>query len=160
MLMKTTDKNISILQNEFNDEFENSQRNKYFVLNLYGDEYAIEISSIAAIIEAVKTLFVPGETAGTNLFIEHKCRFIPAVSLRKKLNLPEVKDQTAIIINISQTQRALIVDPVIEIEDIDINGSEKVVSAAAGSGGDFIKASCRVNGKVKNILDIEKIFSL
>jgi len=160
MLMKTVDKNISIIKHEFDDEFENSQRDKYFVLNLCGDEYAIEINSVADVIETVKTVLIPVEAPGTNLLIEHKCRFIPAVSLRKILNLPEAKDQTAIIITISQTQRALIVDPVIEIEDIDIKGTEKIVPAAAGSGGDYIKAACRVNGVVKNILDIEKIFSI
>ncbi len=158
--MKIIDKNLSILEHEFSDEFENSQRNKYLVLNLRGEEFAIEISYITEIIEKVKTIFVPGETAGTKFFIEHKNKFIPAVSLRKIFNLSEneSKDKTSIIININETQNALIVDSVLDIEDIDIENSEKTETDARRSGAGFIKMACRVNGAVKNILNMEKIF--
>ena len=156
--MKNIDKNISILEHEFNDEFENSQRNKYLVLNLRGEEYAIELSYIAEIIEPGKAVFAPNASAGTKLFIKHKDKVITAVSLKNLFNLSETetKDQTAIIINVNETQKALIVDSVMDIEDIDNSGKNAI--AITGFGGSYIKAAYRVNGVVKNILNIEKIF--
>jgi len=159
MLMKIIDKNISILEHEFNDEFENSQRDKYLVFNLCDENYALEISYVAEIIEPGKAVFFPEGTAGTIFFLEHKCRFIPAVSLRKILNRPETKDKTAIIINTGKTQRALVVDWVIDIEDIDIDKFKKTIKVN-GAGDNYIKAVCRINGHVINILSIEKIFSI
>jgi len=155
--VKNIDKNLSILEHEFSDEFENSQRNKYLVLISNGEEFAIEISYITEITESVKTIFVPGESAGTKFFIEHKDKFIPTVSLRKIFNLSEneTKNKTIIIININGTQNALSVDSVLDIEDIDIENSEKIEIAAKRSGAGFIKTARLVNGAVKNILNIE-----
>lgn len=159
--MKIIDKNLSILEHEFSDEFENSQRNKYLVLNLRGKEYAIEISFIAEIIEAEKIVFVQNASAGTQLSIMYKDKPIPAVSLKNLFKLPETKfkDKIVIIINIDETQKALLVDSVMDIEDIDIDNSQKFAVTAGAIEGNYIKAAYRLNGIVKNILNIEKIFS-
>lgn len=159
--MKIIDKNLSILENEFSDEFENSQRNKYLVLAIDGREYAIEIKYIAEIIEPGKTVFITSPQFKAGPMVKHKDKIISAVKLTNLFNLPETdkKEKTTIIINIAETQKALIVDSVMDIEDIDIENSEKITTPAGEPGGGFIKIACVMNGNPKFILNIEKIFS-
>jgi len=158
--VKIIDKNLSILEHEFSDEFEISQRSKYLVINLRGEEYAIEIKYIAEIIEPGKTVFVQSTADESKLSIKHKNKLIPAVSLKKLFNISEsdTKDKTSVIINIRETQKALIVDSVLDIEDIDIENSEKSAIAASRPGADYIKTACLANGAIKKILNMEKIF--
>jgi len=158
--VKNIYKNLSILENEFSDEFENSQRNKYLVLNLCGKEYAVELRHVTEIIKPEKVIFTQNAAVGSELSIKYKNKIIPVIDLRILFNFPETEynDKTAIIINLNEAQKALIADSVTDIEDIDIENSEKTVASATGPGVDYIKTACHIHNVVKNILNIEKLF--
>jgi len=158
--VKNIYKNLSILENEFSDEFENSQRNKYLVLNLCGKEYAVEIRHVTEIIKPEKVVFTQNTAAGSELSIKYKNKIIPVIDLRILFNFPETEynDKTAIIINLNEAQKALIADSVTDIEDIDIENSEKTLASVTGPGANYIKTACHIHNVVKNILNIEKLF--
>jgi len=137
------------------------QQNQYFLFELDGQRYAMEISVVERVIHAVELISLP-ETPDSLLgLINVGGKIIPFVNIRKKFNLPAREmnlDDRIIISRISTRKIAFIAD---NVEGIVEFSKEQIddVHQSFPEMERYIVGVGRFNDNTVLIIAIDKLFS-
>ena len=141
---------------------------KYLTFLLGREEFAIQVLKVREIIGIQDITAVPQMPAHIKGVINLRGKVIPVVDLRLKFCLPEMgyTQRTCIIVVQVQSggvalQTGIIVDEVSEVLNLaaaDIEDTPEF-GAASGSGGIYLLGMAKVKGKVKILLDIDRVLS-
>ncbi|MBN2163957.1 MAG: purine-binding chemotaxis protein CheW [Pontiellaceae bacterium] len=139
---------------------------KYLTFALAGEEYGLEILKVREIVGYQQITKVPKTTHEIKGVINLRGQVIPIMDLRGRFGMEEkdVDDQTCIIVVENEregriTPTGIIVDQVSEVLDIQIEQIEPPPQFGGSSMIDFIRGMGKIGGKVKILLDIDKVLS-
>lgn len=135
---------------------------KFLTFFLDKEEYGIEILKVQEIIGVMPITNVPGMPNYIKGVINLRGRIIPVIDLRLKLSMsPTVfSDETCfIVVRSKNISVGIIVDRVSEVIDISTQDIEEANDLAL-INSDYITGISKSNGKVKILLDIDKIISI
>ena len=135
---------------------------KFLTFFLAGEEYGIEILKVHEIIGVMPITRVP-RTPGFILgVINLRGKVIPIVDLRLKFSMAskDTDEETCIIVvRVNGVQMGILVDKVSEVRDIASGDIEDAPSFGADVQTDYIMGIGKSEGKVKLLLDIDKVLS-
>jgi len=150
----------NIEMQDFLEEEEDAQKDKYLTFRVAREDYAIEIKYVREIIRIQKITDVPDTLLFVKGVINLRGKVIPVIDIRLRFSIDErsYDDRTCIIVvNMNEILTGLIVDRVSEVIDIQ----ESQVDPPPQMGGDaksnFIQGMGKVGEAVKIILDINKL---
>jgi purine-binding chemotaxis protein CheW len=136
---------------------------KFLTFFLAGEEYGIEILKVHEIIKMMPVTPVPRTPAFIKGVINLRGKIIPIVDLRLKLGM-DTKEQTdetcTIVVQAGDLQIGIIVDKVSEVLDIAAGDIDDVPSFGGNVNSDYILGIGKTEGKVKLLLDIDKVLSM
>ncbi|MBI5878011.1 MAG: chemotaxis protein CheW [Chloroflexi bacterium] len=135
---------------------------KFLTFFLGGEEYGLEILKVHEIIGAMTITPVPRTPEYIRGVINLRGKIIPIVDVRLKFGMPAVAqtDETCIIVvQAQQTQMGIVVDKVSEVLDIAAGNIEDAPTFGSGVNTDFILGIGKSQGRVKLLLDIDKVLS-
>ena len=146
-----------------------SKKGKYLTFTLSGEEYGIAIQKVKEIIGLMDITEVPNMPSFVKGVINLRDHVILIVDLRKKFSMPEAEftDRTCIIVVESQrvdsdkgiSTIGIIVDGVSEVVNIQEEQIEEAPSFSAENDTHFILGMAKMDGKVKILLDIDKVLT-
>ncbi len=146
---------------DFDDDDEDTQKDKYLTFKIGGQYYAVEIRFVSEIVilntEITK---VPDMENFYRGVINLRGRIIPVMDLRLRFGMEETAydEKTCIVVvNIEEKLTGLVVERVSEV--IDIPESEMVDAPVMGKqkGGEFVRSMGKTGESVKIVLDVEKL---
>jgi len=136
---------------------------KFLTFFLAGEEYGLEILKVQEIIGMMPITSVPRTPSFIKGVINLRGKIIPIVDLRLKLEM-ESKEQTeetcTIVVQANGVEVGLIVDKVSEVLDISEEDIEDAPSFGSSIQSDYILGIGKSEGRVKLLLDIDKVLSL
>ena len=135
---------------------------KFLTFFLAGEEYGIEILKVHEIIGIMPITTVPRTPKFIRGVINLRGKVIPIVDLRLKFGM-ESKEQTEetciIVVQSTNGQIGTIVDKVSEVLDIANADIDEAPAFGAEVNTDYILGIGKSQGKVKLLLDINKVLS-
>jgi len=136
---------------------------KFLTFYLAGEEYGLEILKVHEIIGMMPVTSVPRTPLFIKGVINLRGRIIPIVDLRLKLEM-EAKEQTdetcTIVVQAGELQIGVIVDKVSEVLDIADGDIDDAPSFGGSVKSDYILGIGKSEGRVKLLLDIDKVLSM
>jgi len=141
----------------------NSLEGKYLTFILNNEEYGLEILKVREIIGVMDITPVPQTPSFIKGIINLRGKVIPVVDLRLKFVMPEIeytKETCIIVVDISNRLMGIIVDTVSEVLDIAAKDIEPTPSLGSDIKTDFILGMGKIKGKVKILLDIDRVLTL
>ena len=141
----------------------NSLEGKYLTFILNNEEYGLEILKVREIIGVMDITPVPQTPPFIKGIINLRGKVIPVVDLRLKFVMPEIeytKETCIIVVDISNRLMGIIVDTVSEVLDIAAKDIEPTPSLGSDIKTDFILGMGKIKGKVKILLDIDRVLTL
>ncbi|MBI5756145.1 MAG: purine-binding chemotaxis protein CheW [Nitrospirae bacterium] len=141
----------------------NSLEGKYLTFVLNNEEYGLEILKVREIIGLMDITPVPQTPSCVKGIINLRGKVIPVIDQRLKFGIPETeytKETCIIVVNIENRLMGIIVDTVSEVLDIMAKDIEPPPSLGSGVKTDFMLGMGKIKGKVKILLDIDKVLSL
>ena len=144
------------------DAQDNKLGGKYLNFYLADEEFGIEILKVQEIIGLMPVTHVPRVPKFIKGVINLRGKVIPVIDLRLKLSMGEVEqtEETCIIVVRTQDmEMGAEVDKVSEVLTIADDDIEDVPSFGHGINTDYILGVGRAGGKVKLLLNIDKVLS-
>ncbi len=142
------------------------KKNKFITFFLDNEEYAVEIQKVREIIGIMDITPIPNIPSYIKGVLNLRGKVIPVIDLRLKFGMEfkEYGDRTSIIvieihINGRKSSIGTVVDLVSEVLQISSEDFEKTPSFGVDVNTDFIQGMAKVKGKVKILLDIEKVLT-
>jgi len=139
-----------------------SRVGKYLTFFLAGEEYGVEILKVQEIIGMMTITPVPRTPHFIRGVINLRGKVIAVVDLRRKFDM-ESKEQTEetciIVVQTAGIQIGCVVDKVSEVLDISAEEIEEAPSFGADVNTEYILGIGKSQGKVKLLLDIDKVLS-
>ena len=136
---------------------------KFLTFFLAGEEYGLEILKVHEIIKMMPVTSVPRTPEFIKGVINLRGKIIPIVDLRLKLEM-EAKEQTdetcTIVVQAGDLQIGTIVDKVSEVLDIADGDIDDAPSFGGNVRSDYILGIGKSEGRVKLLLDIDKVLSM
>lgn len=132
------------------------------VFKLSNEEFAVEVSSVEAIIKLQAITKVPHAPAHVVGVTNLRGNIVPVIDLKKRLSLPatENSQDTRIIVALLQDSKVgMVVDAVsqvIEIEDSQIEDAPQISTSIEST---YIRGIVKVENLLVIMLDLAKIFS-
>ena len=145
--------------NDFYDEDEDTQKDKYLSFTVGKEEYGIAISFVTEIIGILKITEVPEMPPYIKGVINLRGKVIPVMDVRLRFKMQErpYDDRTCIVVvNVNGAAVGLVVDTVREVADIPENQIE-LPPEVAEAGQGYIQGLGKSGEEVKILLDIEKL---
>lgn len=139
-----------------------SRAGKYLSFFLGSEEYGIEILKVHEIIGMMPITPVPRTPEYIKGVFNLRGKVIPTVDLRLKFGMPSVEqtDETCIIVvQTHGIEMGIIVDKVSEVLSINGQDIEDAPSFGSSVNTDFILGIGKAAGKVRLLLDIDKVLS-
>ncbi len=136
-----------------------SRAGKYLTFFLAGEEYGLEILKVSEIIGLQPITRVPRMPEFVRGVINLRGKVIPITDLRKKFNMePDGTDDSCIIVvQMKGVQTGIVVDRVSEVVAIPEADIEDAPSFGAGIHTEFLLGIGKAGGRVKLLLDIDKV---
>ena len=140
---------------------EDTQANKYLSFRLGCESYGIGIGFVTEIIELQRISAVPDMPPSVKGVINLRGSVIPVMDLRLRFGMEEraYDDRTCVVIAAVRGQPiGFIVDTVEEVTEIlavDIEESPRF--RAASRGGGYVAGIGKAGGKIKLLLDVDRI---
>jgi purine-binding chemotaxis protein CheW len=135
---------------------------KFLTFFLAGEEHGIEILKVHEIIGMMPITSVPRTPQYIRGVINLRGKVIPIIDLRLKFGM-EPKDQTAetciIVVHLQGVEVGIVVDKVSEVLNIAGGDIEDAPSFGAEVNTDYILGIGKSQGKVKILLDIDRVLS-
>jgi purine-binding chemotaxis protein CheW len=135
---------------------------KYLTFVLAGEEYGVEILRVREIIGMMDITAVPSMPHYVLGVINLRGKVIPVIDMRSKFSMPSV-DQTSesciIVVDVHGSLMGAVVDKVSEVLDILGTEIEDAPSVGAGTDNSIILGMAKSKGRVKILLDIDKVLS-
>jgi purine-binding chemotaxis protein CheW len=144
----------------------NNRTGKYLIFHLGDEEFGTEVLKVREIMGLQDITTVPQTPAFVKGVINLRGKVIPVVDLRLKFGFPaqEYTPRTCIIV-IRTTQAdqdlmiGIIVDGVAEVLNLTEAEIEDTPDFGAGVATPFLKGMAKIKGKVKILLDIDRVLS-
>ncbi|MDY6851236.1 MAG: chemotaxis protein CheW [Thermodesulfobacteriota bacterium] len=144
----------------YDEEDEDTQKDKYLTFQLGGEEYGVEIQYVLEVIGMQKITEVPDMPDFVKGVINLRGRVIPVMDVRVRFRMDpkEYDDRTCIVVvNILNTSIGLVVDVVSEVLGIPENQVQPPPKISRKTGGRFIQGLGKVGEEVKILLDVNKL---
>ncbi len=135
---------------------------KFLTFQLKDEEYGLEILKVREIMGILNITPVPQTPGYVKGVINLRGKVIPVVDLRLKFGIQEGEyDQRTciIVVDVNGVMMGIVVDTVSEVMDIDTADIEEAPSFGARLNTDYILGMGKVEGKVKILLDINKVLT-
>jgi len=137
---------------------------RFLGLKLGTEEYGIDILKITTIIEKKSDITrVPNTPFYIKGVINLRGEIIPIISLRQRFGLPDDEfgeDTRIIIVNVDEISAGLIADSVTEVLGINDDMIDNVGNIASEASNEFLSGVARYNGRIINLLNLEKLMAL
>ena len=140
---------------------ERRRAGKYLAFFLAGEEYALEILAVNEIIGVQPITRVPRTPPYIRGVINLRGKVISIADLRAKFGLePAATPETVIIVvQVHGVPMGVLVDRVSEVVSIAGGDVEEAPSFGADVETDYLLGIGKVNGRVRLLLDIERVLS-
>jgi purine-binding chemotaxis protein CheW len=140
---------------------------KYLTFCLNQEYYGIAVLKIREIIRMLDVTPVPQMPDYIRGVINLRGKIIPVVDLRKRFQLAkaETNERTCIVVvqvelpSGDKTQMGMVVDAVEEVVNISLDDMEETPNFGSRLQSDYIFGMAKVKGKVKTLLDIDKVIA-
>ncbi|RKY89603.1 chemotaxis protein CheW [candidate division KSB1 bacterium] len=135
---------------------------KYLTFTLQNEEYGFEILKVKEIIGIMNITHVPQTPPFVKGVINLRGKVIPVIDLRLKFGLEEAEytsETCIIVVDIKNTLVGIIVDSVSEVLDTTEKDLEPPPDFGASVDTSYILALAKGKGKVKILLDIDKVLT-
>lgn len=139
-----------------------TKEGKYLTFVLRGEEYGLEILKVREIIGVLDITPVPQTPAFVKGVINLRGKVIPVVDLRLKFGMPAAeytKETCVIVVDGNGILMGTVVDTVSEVIDIAGKDIEPAPSFGGKISANFILGMGKIKGKVKILLDIDRVLS-
>lgn len=135
---------------------------KFLTFFLAGEEYGIEILKVHEILGMLPITRIPRAPEFMRGVINLRGKVIPIMDLRTRFAMPpsETKEACVIVAQIQRVQIGIVVDQVSEVCNIAADEVEDTPSFGADVHTEFLLGLAKQGGKVKLLLDIDKILTL
>ncbi|RLB86908.1 MAG: chemotaxis protein CheW [Deltaproteobacteria bacterium] len=150
----------------YSDQVLQNLAGKYLTFTLAGEEYGIAILKVKEIIGLVPITPVPKAPSFIKGVINLRGRVIPIMDLRLRFGMEplDYNDRTCIIVveaDIGESAgiMGLVVDSVSEVSNISAEEIQQTPTFGTQVDTDFILGMAKPEGKVKILLDIDKVLS-
>lgn len=144
----------------FDDEDEDTQKDKFLTFRLGKEEYGIEIQHVSEIIGMMPTTDVPDMPDFVRGVINLRGQIIPVIDVRLRFQMPfkEYTDRTSIVVvKVNEISIGLIVDIVLEVINIPEGNISLPPQVNKGKSSRYIQGIGKVGESVKIILDANKL---
>ena len=144
----------------YDDDDEDTQKDKYLTFTVGKEDYGIEICSVTEIIGIQKITDVPDMPEYVKGVINLRGKVIPVMDVRLRFRMPEREydDRTCIVVvNVNGSAVGLVVDTVREVVGIPANQIELPPEVAQGNLQRYIKGLGKTGEDVKILLDVENM---
>ncbi len=135
---------------------------KFLTFQLQNEEYGLEILKVREIMGIMDITTVPQTPDYVKGVINLRGQVIPVIDLRLKFGLEkgEYDKRTCIIVvDVNGVMMGIVVDTVSEVMDIETADIEETPSFGTELNTDYILGMGKVQGKVKILLDIDKVLT-
>ena len=135
---------------------------KFLTFLLAGEEYGIEILKVQEIIGMMPITRVPRTPRFVRGVINLRGQVIPVVDLRAKFGMETIAPTAETCIIVVRTRGVVmgtVVDKVLEVHDVAGPDLDEVPSFGAAVKTDYLLGVGKAPGKVKLLLDIDKVLS-
>lgn len=139
-----------------------AKEGKYLTFVLGHEEYGLEILKVREIISVMEITEVPQVPPFIKGVINLRGKVIPIIDLRLKFGMSAIeytRETCIIVVNVRDLLLGIVVDTVAEVLDI----MEKDIDPSPTFGStiktDFILGMGKVKGKIKILLDIDRVLS-
>jgi purine-binding chemotaxis protein CheW len=133
---------------------------KFLTLFLAGEEYGLEILKVQEIIGMMEVTPVPRLPEHIRGVINLRGKVIPIVDLRMEFGMPAAErtaETCIIVVQANGLQTGLVVDQVSEVLDIAGEDIDEPPAFGAEVRTDYILGIGKSQGKVRLLLDIDKV---
>lgn len=137
-----------------------SHEGKFLTFVLCKEEYGLEILKVREINGLMDITVVPQTPDYMKGVINLRGKVIPVVDLRLKFGLPEAeytKETCIIVVDAQNTLVGIVVDTVSEVVDVRGEDIEPTPRMGQHVNTNFILGMAKIKGKVKILLDIDKV---
>lgn len=138
---------------------------KYLTFALAGEEYGLPVLKVREIIKILDITAVPQAPHHVKGVINLRGKVIPVVDLRLKFGFPaqQYDERTCIIVvevalQTSKVMMGVVVDAVSEVLTIAVGEIEATPDFGEQVNTEFMKGVAKIKGKVKFLLDLDRIF--
>ena len=134
---------------------------KYLTFFLAGEEYGVEILRVQEIIGMMPITRVPNTPPHIKGVINLRGKVIPIMDLREKFGMATVEEgeQVMIVVQVQGRQVGVVVDKVSEVATIAAADIDATPDFGAGVHTEFLLGLGKSQGKLKLLLDIERVLS-
>ncbi|MDM8522325.1 chemotaxis protein CheW [Desulfococcaceae bacterium HSG8] len=154
-------KNREIVEDDFyDDEDEDTQKDKYLTFQLSSEVYGIEIYHVIEIVGMQKITEVPDMPGFVKGVINLRGQVIPVMDVRTRFCMKqrEYDDRTCVIvISIEDTTIGLAVDTVNEVADIPESNVSPPPKIGKGISSRYIRGMGKTEDDVKILLDVNRL---
>ena len=140
---------------------------KYLTFQLAGEEFGIRVLKVREIMGLQQITAVPQTPAHIKGVINLRGKVLPVIDLRLKFGLPaaEYTQRSCIIVTQVQGESAsvlmgIVVDGVSEVLNLAASEIEDTPDFGEEVSGEYLLGMAKVKGKVKILLDIDKVLSI
>lgn len=131
------------------------------VFKLNDEEFAVEVSSVEAIIKLQAITKVPHAADFVVGVTNLRGSIVPVIDLKTRLGLKKYKPgvDTRIVVAILQEQKiGMIVDAVSQVVEIEDNEIESTTQLNMSIDSSYIKGIVKINAELIILLELDKIF--
>lgn len=140
---------------------------KYLTFQLASEEFGIRVLKVREIMGVQEITAVPQTPQHVKGVFNLRGKVIPVIDLRLKFGLPpaEYTQRTCIIVTQVSGERGatilmgIVVDGVSEVLNLAASEIEDTPDFGEDIGGEYLLGMAKVKGKVKILLDIDRILS-
>jgi purine-binding chemotaxis protein CheW len=144
----------------YDDDDEDTQKDKYLTFTVGKEDYGIEIYHVTEIIGIQKITDVPDLPGYIKGVINLRGKVIPVMDVRLRFKMPEREydDRTCIVVvSMGGTAVGLVVDTVKEVADIPDSQIELPPEVSQSSSQHYIKGLGKAGDDVKILLDVDRL---
>lgn len=148
------------LEEDWNEDEEDTQKDKYLTFHVNGEDYGIEIRFVTEIIGIQNITKVPDMPTFLKGVINLRGKVIPVMDVRARFGMPEQEydERTCIIVvNIDDTAIGLVVDQVREVVDIPESQVEPAPELSRSKRSPFLQGMGKIGDEVKILLNVEHL---
>jgi purine-binding chemotaxis protein CheW len=135
---------------------------KYLTFVLAGEEYGLEILKVREIMGMMDTTAVPAMPDYVKGVINLRGKVIPVIDMRLKFGMTEAErnsETCIIVVDVRGNLMGVVVDKVSEVLDIRAEEIEDAPNVGVTVENTFILGMAKAKGRVKILLDIDKVLS-
>ena len=139
---------------------------KYLTFALSNEEFGIRVLKVREIMGLQEITAVPQTPAHVKGVINLRGRVVPVIDLRLKFGLPQAEYSQRTCIIVTQVQgesgplmMGIVVDGVSEVLNLSDQEIEDTPDFGEDIGNRYLLGMAKVKGKVKILLDIDKVLS-